>query len=94
MKTKVTLNVKNGLCYKCGIIDNGKITPPVNFVEHLKTLSFSEVFTAIKKNGCCKSTMLMMSLNTESELRRALKNDSGTVEFLPRRGYTAIVLTF
>lgn len=94
MRTEVILNVKNDLYYKCGIVENGKITPPVNFVEHLKALSFSEVFKAIKEKECCKSTILKMSFNTASELRRALKNDSGTVEFLTRRGYTAVVLTF
>lgn len=91
---KVIFNIKKDVVKTCPIIENGKAIESINFIDYLKTLCFSDVYHEIKKKGCCKKDFLKISFNTESELRRAVKQNSGSVEFLQRRGYFAVVLTF
>lgn len=91
---KAVFNVKKDLVKTCPIIENGKVVEAVNFIEYLKEFTFAEIYNEIKKKGCCKKDFLKISFNTASELRRAVEQNRGSVEFLQRKGYFSVVLTF
>lgn len=93
MKTRIIFNVKNVVIKTCAISSGDKVSESVNFVEYLKGLEFSDLVTEIKKKGCCKKDFLKLSFNEEMKLKKAVKNNSGNIEFSPRRGYTTVILT-
>lgn len=91
---KFVINVKNDLVKSCPTLSGGKVIESINFVEYLKTLSFSDAVNEMKKKEQTKKGFLKLSFNEESALRKAVKNESGTIEFSPRRGYTAVILIY
>lgn len=91
---KVTINVKNDLVKSCPMESGNKVIDSINFVDYLKTLSFADAVNEMKKKEQVKKGFLKLSFNEESALRKAVKNNSGKIEFAPRRGYTAVFLIF